>query len=82
METDISISRLLYDTPITLKNVIKHEILHALGLNHTEEEGIMNYTLRVDSRGLVINDDKVLWLSLDDIKGLRFLRKSTCPSVN
>ena len=78
-ETDISISQRLYNTPTTLENVIFHEVLHSVGLNHTLIDGLMNYTLRIEPTGYIVNDDMRLWLSIDDIKGLRFIKRLSCP---
>jgi len=78
-ETDISISNSLYTAPNTLFNVVTHEILHSVGLNHTLTDGLMNYTLRIEPTGYIVNDDMRLWLSIDDIKGLRFIKRLSCP---
>ena len=78
-ETDISISQRLYNTPTTLENIIYHEVLHSVGLNHTYENGLMNYSLRLDRYGRVLEDYTKLYMSIDDIKGLRFIKRLTCP---
>tara|TARA_R110001632_G_scaffold167079_3_gene285516 strand:+ start:564 stop:1100 length:537 start_codon:yes stop_codon:yes gene_type:complete len=77
-ETDISISRRLFNTKNTLHNVVKHEILHSVGLNHTYENGLMNYSLRLDRYGRVLEDYTKWYMSLDDIQGLRFIRRKKC----
>jgi hypothetical protein len=77
-ETDIYISDLLLHTPNTLYNVVYHEFLHALGLNHTEEnDGLMNYKLHIE-RNRIIDDKNKLYPSLDDIKGLRYVKNNLC----
>ena len=81
-ETDVSISNILFSTPNTLFNTVLHEIVHTLGLNHTDKQGMMNYKLRLNNDGYVIDDDRELWLGRDDIKGLRFIRQSSCSSIN
>jgi|SaaInl85LU_5_DNA_1037374.scaffolds.fasta_scaffold103763_1 hypothetical protein len=81
-ETDISISQRLYNTPNLLYNVISHEVLHSVGLNHTHENGLMNYSLKVDKYGRLIEDCTKWYLSLDDIQGLRFIKRLSCPINN
>ena len=71
----ISHKYLLY--PNTLYNVILHESLHARGLNHSSEQGMMNYYVSLDdSTGYVINDNHRYWLSQDDIQGLNYIYNS------
>lgn len=80
-ETDIHISNsLLYKTN-TLYNVVYHEFLHALGLNHTEEQsGYMNYKIQTNRYGIT-EDNRKLYPSLDDIKGLRYIKNNLlCPT--
>lgn len=77
--TNIFISnRLLYKTN-TLYNVVLHEILHSMGLNHSDKQGMMNYSISISRNryGIIdiIDDERKLWISSDDRKGLRFLRK-------
>lgn len=79
-ETDIYISELLMYTPTTLYNVFYHELLHALGLNHTEEQdGLMNYKLHIERNRIVENTNK-LYPSFDDIKGLKYIKNNLCES--
>jgi hypothetical protein len=71
--TDIMISEDLVWYPFTLFNVILHEILHSLGLDHNNgEPGLMSYAVTASSWfGSVVNDCKRLYLSVDDLKGLK-----------
>jgi len=77
--TNIWISNKLLYKPNTLYNVVLHEVLHSMGLNHSNKQGMMNYSIRVGYNrygGMeIIDDDIKLWISTDDRKGLRFLRK-------
>lgn len=77
--TNIWISDKLLDTPFTLYNVVLHEVLHSMGLNHSDKQGMMNYSIRVEYNWYgsmdVIEDSMKLWISKDDRKGLRFLKK-------
>jgi hypothetical protein len=77
-ETDIFISDDLLYTPTTMYNVVYHEFIHSLGLNHTDIDGIMNYKIRVNTQGRVLEDTNKLYLSLDDIRGLRYIKNSMC----
>lgn len=71
--TDINIATKMIYYPNTLYNVILHEFLHTLGLNHNEgEQGMMSYAVSTSSYfGKIKNDCKKLWLSIDDLKGLK-----------
>lgn len=77
--TNIWISDKLLYKPNTLYNVVLHEVLHSMGLNHSNERGMMNYSIRVGYNwydGMeIIDDDMKLWISTDDRRGLRFLRR-------
>jgi hypothetical protein len=58
----------------TMYNVVLHEILHYLGLNHSIEKGMMNYKVRTVMNSInrlqIKNDQRKLWLSIDDYLGL------------
>ena len=58
--------------PNTLYNVLLHEILHGLGLKHSKEKGMMNYSITVDDKG-PLEDHHKLWLSSDDLEGIKSL---------
>lgn len=73
--TNIWISNYLLDTPNTLYNVVLHEVLHSMGLNHSDKQGMMNYSVKTTWFGNVIDDPQKLWISKDDRQGLRFLKK-------
>ena len=75
-ETDIVINHKLLKTKNTLYNVLLHEIIHSLGLNHTYNYGIMNYTIFMDSNNNIIEDRRKIYLSVDDLRGLRFIKQS------
>lgn len=78
-ETDIYVSNTLTTTPTTLYNVVYHELIHSLGLNHTtNKDGIMNYKMRIERNGNIIDDTNKLYLSMDDIKGLRYIKNNLC----
>ena len=77
-ETDIFINYDLLYTPTTMYNVVYHEFIHSLGLNHTDIDGIMNYKIRVNTQGRVLEDSQKLYLSLDDVKGLRYIKNNMC----
>lgn len=68
--TDVFIHNELIDTPNTLYNVLLHEVLHSFGLNHSDIEGMMNYSVTVNMWGQVLEDERKLWISYDDIIGL------------
>jgi hypothetical protein len=72
--TNVWISNYLLDTPNTLYNVVLHEVLHSMGLNHSDRPGMMNYSIRTTWFGNVIEDPQKLWISPDDRQGLRFLK--------
>jgi hypothetical protein len=72
-DTDIFINKELIRTPNTLYNVMYHEVLHAIGLDHTTNTGFMNYSISLDRYGNVINDKIKLYMSVDDFKGTRYL---------
>jgi len=72
INTDITISNDLLRYSNTLYNVILHEILHSLGLDHNNgESGLMSYRVKISSWfGSIVNDCKKLWISSDDIEGI------------
>jgi len=74
--TNIWIGNSLLNTPNTLYNVVLHEVLHAVGLDHSDRPGMMNYSIRTTWFGNVIDDPQKLWISPDDRQGLRFLKSS------
>ena len=73
--TEIQVSERLLNSPHTLHNVVLHEVLHSLGLHHSEEEGMMKYAVSENWWGGVVEDQRKLWLSLDDLQGLYHLRE-------
>ena len=75
-ETDIFISDDLLYTPTTMYNVVYHEFIHSLGLNHTDVDGIMNYKIRVNTQGRILEDSNNIYPSLDDIRGLRYIKNN------
>ena len=76
LERSISISNLILDIPTTLWNVLFHELLHTVGLGHSKEPGLMNYTVTLDRQYRVIPDAEKLYPSLDDLEALEFLYPS------
>jgi len=72
-ETDITISNTLLGIDTNLYNVILHEFLHALGLDHTNTKGIMNYTIQLSRNKGIVKDNLKLYISIDDYQGLTYL---------
>ena len=74
-ETDILVSNELLDYDNVLYNVVLHEFLHALGLNHTEENGVMSYKIYTNEKYEILEDRRKLYLSYDDMKGLYEIKR-------
>ena len=55
-------------------NVIMHEILHSLGMDHSQKQGMMSYSIREYFLGYPIEDQNKLWASVDDIRGLLYIK--------
>jgi hypothetical protein len=72
-DTDIYINEKLIQTPNVLYNVLLHEFLHSLCLDHTYIPSVMNYTVSLDSNYNIINERNKIYLSVDDFKGLKKL---------
>ena len=72
LRTAIEISYALLNYPTTLYNVLLHEMLHSVGLKHSTEAGVMNYSVLIQ-RNTVMEDSRRIWLSSDDIMGLYYL---------
>ena len=70
--TEIQLSDRLLNYPNTMNNVVLHELLHSIGLKHSDQPGIMNYSV-LTQRNSILEDRRVLWLSEDDIMGLYYL---------
>ena len=77
--TNVWISDKLLGSKNTLYNVVLHEILHSMGLNHSTKQGLMNYSISIGRNwygGIdIIEDGMKLWVSPDDRKGLIYLRR-------
>ena len=70
-KTNIYINNNLLYKPNTLYNVVLHETLHALGLDHNNgEPGMMSYAITQNILGYPLDDNRRLWLSVDDLRGL------------
>lgn len=76
-ETDITIDNRLLGSETNLYNVVLHEFLHSLGLDHTEVKGMMNYSVQPTVYGYVRDKEK-LYLAVDDYNGM----KNTFDEVN
>ena len=82
--TSIIISNELFKYPKTLYNTLLHEMLHSIGLDHNNgEPGMMSYSIKLDSiktdllkKDSIIEDNVKLWLSIDDIYGLAYLKNN------
>lgn len=60
--------------PNAFFNTMMHELLHAIGLDHSKGvPGMMSYSVRVEPSGAIIEDSQKLWLSIDDVFGLLHL---------
>ena len=75
--TDIWIKNSLLSYETTLYNVLLHEILHSIGLNHNNNNtifGLMSYAITIDIYANIIYDQRKLWYSRDDFNGIKYLR--------
>ena len=73
-ETDITISNTILGIDTNLYNVVLHEFVHALGLDHSNTSmGIMNYTIQTTNNKGIIKDKDRLYISVDDYKGIKYL---------
>ena len=68
--TDLLFKNSIVYTPTTAYNVVLHETLHSLGLDHTTDYGMMNYAVSENWYGALNNDERKLWISIDDIRGI------------
>ena len=73
-KTNIFIKNELLYFPNTLYNVLLHEVLHSFGLGHSDKTGMMNYSIKLGLFNRIKEDSTKLWLSIDDIDGLDFLK--------
>ena len=71
-ETDISISNILLGINTNLYNVVLHEFLHSIGLDHTDQFGMLNYSVHYLNNGIK-KDVSKLYLSVDDYQGMKYL---------
>ena len=65
----IDINNKLLLTPNSLYNVLLHEFGHVMGLDHSNSQGMMNYTLtatNINDTLYFVNDQKKLWWSYFD----------------
>ena len=71
------INNKLLNYPKAMYNVLLHELLHTIGLDHNNlaEPGMMSsYSLNVDTTGKITEDTTILWPSLDDCRGLAVIK--------
>lgn len=81
-DEDIYINKKLLETNNTLYNVCLHELVHLMGMDHSTEHGIMNYTISTNAPSIfgstIVKEDRIkLWLSIDDINGLKAVKKKS-----
>ena len=69
-KTDLIFKNSIVYSPVTAYNVILHEALHSLGLDHDDEPGIMSYAVTENFFGGLSNDQKKLWLSVQNLRGI------------
>ena len=69
-KTDLLFKNSIIYSPTTAYNVILHESLHALGLDHDDESGMMSYSVTENWIGMVSNDQKKLWISVDNLRAI------------
>ena len=85
-DEDIYVSKKLLETNNTLYNVVLHEFIHALGLDHTTTPSIMKYKISVSSslfgEKQIIEDKSKLYLSIDDMNGMRAVKKKYEDNIN
>jgi predicted Zn-dependent protease len=72
-EIHIDNELLTYD--YNLYNVLYHEMGHAIGMAHSDNKGVMNYSLVNDKNDNIVDDTFKIWLSQDDVNGIKFLQK-------
>ena len=73
VDRKIFISNYILDLEFNLWNVLYHEILHTVGLGHSDEEGLMKYVVTLNINYEVIPDTERVYPSIDDLEGLDFL---------
>ena len=71
--SSVWISHLLLASPNTLYDVLYHEILHTIGLLHSDNKGLMNTSITKLPSELIKERDFRAWPSMDDIAGIRFM---------
>jgi len=70
---NIVIDNTLLTYKYNLYNVLYHEFGHVMGLDHSDKQGIMNYSLIKDIHDNIIDDTFNIWLSQDDINGIKYI---------
>ena len=68
---NIYISNELLQNVNVLYNVLLHELLHFVGLDHSTEVGMMNYSVRLDRYGTSTLYDHKWYMSIDDYLGIQ-----------
>lgn len=75
--TDIWIKDELQYYPTTLHNVAIHELYHSYGLDHSTNQGIMNYSISINNNwwwSRPIEDCMKIYPSIDDLQGIMQLK--------